>query len=371
MKHLTKQEIFQISAEKTLRDVGILKDLEENAMLIGEMNNIASNIAEYDFVIEAMRNIESLTSAKIEGTTGNLQDLYLQESLGSERKKQLKLFSAINYQTTLKNIEQFIKGKTRITHHVLRQIHKVLTENDPSTSGVPGRYRLDDVRVMNSKLGDFWPSSGIKVRDHMEEFIDQLEKNKRFPDLIRIAITHYQFEAIHPFSDGNGRTGRLLITLQLLLDVGLKAPVLNISQYFERNRDEYISALRSVSDSGSFDIWIKFFLEAVKAQAKHGIELMNQMRDLKQKEELLINENIQSPSVHHVHKFALSNLFITISDTEKHLRQKRVKGKAKRQVARNNILRLVKLGILQQSNFQLGKTNVYEHVRLMNILMLK
>src|SRR3989344_3358444 len=107
-KHINAIDIFEINLKSVLNNVKTLKLLETASRLIGEINNIVSNIFEFDFIIAALKNIEALNSARIEGTTGNLKDLYLENSLDFEKKKQLKLFSAINYKVTMGELESVI-----------------------------------------------------------------------------------------------------------------------------------------------------------------------------------------------------------------------------------------------------------------------
>jgi Fic family protein len=179
---------------------------------------------------------------------------------------------------------------------------------------------------------------------------------------------HYQFESIHPFEDGNGRTGRLLIVSQLLINGTLSTGVLNLSQYFDQYRDEYVAALRSVSDTHDYRLWITFFLEAVISQCEHNISLVKSLKEIKEKNEVIINGEAHSPAALQVLNHSLNRLYITTPDTVNFLGKKGLKGDLK-QMARNNIKKLEALGILEKTSRKIGKSEVYVHRELKNKLI--
>lgn len=366
-EYIKAKEIFEVDIKNVLSDVKILKLLEVASRHIGEVNNIVSNVLEYDFIIAALKNIESLNSARIEGTTGNLKDLYLENALDFEKKKQLKLFSAINYKMTMGGLENIIKSHKKIDLSLIQHLHKKLTENDPATKGTPGKFREKEVIIQNSKLGNFFPAFPNKIDEFMNSFISQIEEKFEYPSLLQAAFTHYQFESIHPFEDGNGRTGRLLIVAQLLINKTIDSAVLNLSQYFDKYRDEYIASLRSVSDKLDYSAWIIFFLNAIIEQSKHNMELVKNLRDIKEKNEIVINEKAHSPAALQVLNHSLNLLYITTPDTELFLKKKGLKGDL-RQMARNNIKKLEGLGILEKTSRKIGKSEVYVHCELKNKL---
>ena len=345
--HTTEAQIFGIKPGTLLSPL-TLKKLEEASRLLGEINQVASNVFEFDFIIEALKNIESLTSARIEGTTGNLEDLYLQESLSMERKKQLKLYSAINYKFTINELESIVSKYKRFDIQLIRHLHKTLTEKDPSTKGIPGKFRGIDVRIQNSKLGDFYPPNHVKVPELMDKLVVEAVKDE-YPNLIQTALVHYWFESIHPFEDGNGRTGRLLITTILLQRGVLKSPILNLSQFFEIHRDEYIAALRNVTDKSDYNIWVDFFLGGVVAQCNRNLDLIQNLRTMRDKNSQKIRESIKGSQVaQHILEFALNNLYVTAPQARSYLEKLGLPLKDAYQAAINNIHKLEELGILEK-----------------------
>lgn len=369
VNHIEENKIFDIQLEPIFVNVNILRKLETASRYIGEVNNIVSNVLDFDFIITALKNIEALNSSRIEGTTGNLKDLYLESVLDFEEKKQLKLFSAVNYKVTMSKLEDTIKKYNKFDNTFICHIHKLLTENDPATRGVPGMFRNVKVKIENSKLGDFYPPHQAKIPEYMLRFVKDIEARNSIPSLFQVAATHFQFESIHPFEDGNGRSGRILIIAQLILNGTLESAILNLSQYFDIHRDEYVSALRSVSDKGDYTHWFEFFLDAIICQSKRNIDLIQKLRDLKENNEEEISKNVGSPAAHHVLSHLLNKLYITVEDTEAYLRRKKVKGKELRQMARNNILSLEKLKILQRAPFKKGRSQMYVHSQLKDTLM--
>lgn len=371
MKYIDEHKIFEIPLETLHGRTENLSLLEEASRALGEVNNFASGAIEYDYVVEALRNIESLTSARIEGTTGNLQDLYAEESLSDERKRQLKLFSAINYKTAMTEISGIVQQYKIMSLPLIRHVHSILTENDPATHGTPGQLRAHDVLISNSQLGDFYPSHPLKVAEHLERMVADYHVRATLPRLFNAAVTHYQFEAIHPFADGNGRTGRMIIVVGLLMDGVIDFPVLNLSQYFERNRDEYIRALRCVSDKSSYDDWVAFFLRGVKEQSLHNLELIAHLRNIEDQDLLTIHSGLRSAAAPLIIKHALNKLFVTVDSCADYLIAKKLVSSHPYQVARTNVLRMVRLGILEPVAFKRGRQNVFVHRKMIDFLKRK
>jgi Fic family protein len=364
--HVTEVQIFDIS-KASIFSVDVISRLEEASRLVGEINQIVTNVFEYDFINEALKNIESLTSARIEGTTGNLEDLYLQDSLDYERKKALKLFSAINVRFTINELENIVKSYSDFDIALIRHLHKTLTENDPWTKGVPGKLRNNDVKISNSRLGDFYPPSHLKVSELMDRFVVEVKKDKN-SYLIRAALMHYWFESLHPFEDGNGRTGRLLVTAMLLQKKFLKSPVLNVSQYFDANRDKYIEELRMTTINESYHDWVIFFLDAIIDQCNHNKELISQLRDLKANNQKSIRESTKGTHVpFNVLDFALNNMFVTVPEVKKYFNKLNLPLRDYTQAARTNIKKLVELNILEEMG-KSGREKVYVHAGLKKII---
>ncbi len=363
----TKNTIFDINTT-SLFDPNLFTLGEEANQHLGQLNQLSLKLSEYSFIIDVLRNIEALTSAKIEGTTGNLEDLYNQADLSFDKKVQLKLFSAINYKNTITSLEEIVSSQKVLDLRLMRHLHKLLTENDPSTVGTPGKFRTAEVKIRNSKLGDFYPPNAIEVPSLMQLFIDE---EFTFPrrSLFNVAVKHYQFEATHPFEDGNGRTGRLLIITQFLQQNLLKHPILNLSSYFDKNRDDYIYSLRTVSDKRDYKPWVELFFKAVIQQSIEVEKLIESLKKLRDRENALLRQNIKGTNAPFaILDFALDNFYFTLQDLEKYLKLKKLPLKDYYQTARKNVHRLEKLELIKKSHRR-SQADVYVHFGLQQILM--
>jgi Fic family protein len=371
-KSITERGVFGIALESALPNVESVSLLEEASRVVGEINSYASEALKFSFVVQAMKNAEALSSARIEGTTASLRDLYMEEALAQERKVELKLYSAINYRLTMNEIESIIGAYKKVDLLLLRHLHKLLTKNDPATKGVPGEFRKEDVVIENSKLGNFHPPSHLKVDEFMDRLVQEIDiRSFKVPDLVQAAITHYQFESIHPFRDGNGRTGRMLINAQLLLGDMLRSPILNLSQFFDDDRDGYIARLRSVADEKSYAEWVRYFLTAVKEQGIKNLKRIKQLEKIEKEGQLIINENLRSPIAHHVLRHALEKMYISVPTTSAFLKEQHVASADFGQVSQTNIQRLVELGILVATDIKFGRAKVYVHKKLRDFLLEK
>ena len=189
------------------------------------------------------------------------------------------------------------------------------------------------------------PPPAKYVRDLLQD-LDDFWKNKSLyiPSLIKIAIYHYQFETIHPFNDGNGRTGRILINLQLKESGLLNFPVLCLSEYWGRNKGLYYEALTTVRFSHNIEYWIRFFLESIIKTSEERIDVISQIETIQNKNIKLIEEKIKNPIKHReLFDKLLKYPKITVNETERSL-------KVKYQVANKIIQDLVKLNILKTEN---------------------
>ena len=366
MYQITREDIFSIP-QGSLYNPQMMSKAEEAASFLGELRSIASGIADYSYIVTALKNIESLGSAKIEGTTGNLDDLYQEENLAVERKKKLKLFSAVGYKLGLDQLQEILHQGNEINLVLLRHLHKIITQNDPATYGVPGKLREGNVIIRNLKLGDIAPPESIFVPELIETYFQQKNCQEQ-KSLVQIAVGHYQFESIHPFSDGNGRVGRLLISTYLLNEGWLNEPILNLSNYFEKNRDQYLENLREITEKKDYVNWVRFFLDGIIAQARQTLETIQELKQLREKSLILIKQSIKGTAIPiETLDFSLNKLYFTIQDFNVHLAGNSYGLKDPAQTAGDNIRRLERLKILEKSHKK-GRADVYCNPDLKKLL---
>lgn len=258
--------------------------------MLGKLDGISEQIPDIDLFIAMYVRKEALLSSQIEGTQATLDDI-LDPNI--EENTNLEVADVINYIKTL----QFALDRLNelpLCNRLLKDMHEVLMEGLRGQERNPGEFRRSQnwIGLQGGSLKNavFVPPA----KEVMEESMSDLEKFIHAQDeldpLIKIGLIHYQFETIHPFLDGNGRIGRMLITLWLMLQGLLKYPVLYISYYFKRNRVEYYDRLMDVRVKGHFEEWIRFFLRGIITSAEDARETIEVMNQIKQESTKKIEE---------------------------------------------------------------------------------
>ena len=267
-------------------DTGLLLLLSQADVKLGELNAYSQLIPDVDFFIKMHVLKEGTQSSRIEGTQTSIDEAvqkkeYIQPGKKDDWQEVQNYVHAMNQ--AVKALE-----KLPISNRLLRQTHKTLMQGVRGTNKLPGEFRKSQNWIGGSSLADavFIPPHHSSIPDLMgdlEKFLHN--ENHPVPPLIKIGIAHYQFETIHPFLDGNGRIGRLLITLFLVSNNLLYKPTLYLSDFFERNRMLYYDNLRRVSSHNDLTQWLKFFLAGVRETSENSIQTFKRILDLREEAE--------------------------------------------------------------------------------------
>jgi len=287
--NLVKQSNYKSFQPNTLNHIWNLDDMELVQLLgqadraMGRLDMYSEYIPNIDLFIRMHVLKEATQSSKIEGTQTNIEEaLQDKENISLEKRDDWE--EVHNYISAMNDAIQQLQTLPFATR-LICETHKTLMQGVRGKHKLPGEFRKSQNWIGGATISDatFIPPVHHSINDLMsdlEKFVHN--EDNYFPELLKIALVHYQFETIHPFLDGNGRVGRLLITLYLVDRGILKQPILYLSDFFERNRQLYYDNLMNVRTKNDLKQWFKFFLVGVIETAKNSSDTFDQILKLKQ-----------------------------------------------------------------------------------------
>lgn len=264
--------------------------MSEAAQAIGELKGIGRTIANPSLLVRPLQRREAVSSSGMEGTYTTLSDLYLFEAGAGDAGKREDSREVLNYVRALESAIAEL-GNLPISSRLIRNAHRILLTGVQRHRGAAieaGEFKRDqnwiggDGRIETARFIPPPPPHVPDAIDDLATFINRENRND-IPPLVDAALAHYQFETIHPFADGNGRVGRMLITLMLIEREVLPQPLLYMSPWLERHKDTYIDLMFDVSRKNEWTPWIRFFLTGVAESALGTIRVVERLQDLQRR----------------------------------------------------------------------------------------
>jgi Fic family protein len=261
--------------------------LEQALLALGRLDSITSLLPDPDLFLYSYVRKEAVLSSQIEGTQSSLSDLLLFEMKEAPGAPLDDVREVSNYVAAMEHGLRRLRGGFPLSNRLLREIHGILLSHGRGSDKAPGEFRRSQNWVGGSRPGRalFVPPPHQEVDECMaalERFLH--DDTTALPVLVKAGLAHVQFETIHPFLDGNGRVGRLLITFLLCHAGVLREPTLYLSLYFKERRDEYYRLLEEVRRSGDWERWLGFFLEGVRQTADGAVTTARRLVQVFQKD---------------------------------------------------------------------------------------
>jgi Fic family protein len=297
--------------------------LEQANRALGKLDGITSLLPNTSLFIYAYVRKEALVSSQIEGTQSSLSDLLLYESHQAPGVPLEDVREVSDYVAALDHGIERLRGGFPLSLRLLREIHGVLLRGGRGSHKTPGEFRRSQVWIGGSRPGNarFVPPPTARVVECMgalEKFLhgDPVET----PPLVKAALAHVQFETVHPFLDGNGRLGRLLITFLLCAQGALSEPILYLSLHFKNRRQEYYDHLQRVRTHGDWEGWLRFFLEGVIVTADEAVATTRRLLALFEKDRRQLEQlGRAAATAFRVHEYMQKKPIVGIRAMEKDL----------------------------------------------------
>ncbi len=338
-----------------LKTPKILEALNEATRSLAELKGLASSIPNQHILINAITINEAKDSSAIENIVTTHDSIY--KVLTESGFKEEAAKEVVDYRSAIWRGYEIIKEKGFISTNVLVELQSMIEPNKTGIRKTPG------TNLVNSKTGEIIytpPQAESEIRDLLKNLEDYINNNGDEVDpLIKMALIHYQFETIHPFYDGNGRTGRILNVLYLVLNNLLTSPILYLSNYINKSKDTYYKLFNEFRENNKYEEWIIYILKGIEVTSKNTIDLIKQIQNEMEsyKEEFMTKlPKIYSDEL-------LYSLFYEVYTRINYIENR---CGVTRQTATTYLNSLVDNGLLEYE--KVGRESIYKNTRLINLL---
>jgi len=354
MGHIEKLKKLPPEREK-VETVSILRQLSKTSQSLGELKGIAKTIPNQAMLINAVVLQEAKDSSEIENIITTQDELY--KALASQNKQPSQVKEVINYRKAIFTGFELIKKQGFLRIKDIETIQKTIIENNAGIRALSGTV------LKNDKTGEIVytpPQEKDEILDLLSNFLEHFNINQTdLSPLINLAILHYQFESIHPFYDGNGRTGRILNILYLIINDLLDIPILYLSSYINENKSEYYKLLNQVNRTDQWEDYILYMLKAVEETSIYTIKKIDRIKN--QLEKTIEKVKREAPKIYR--KELIELLFEQpYSKIEFVVDKLKVERKAASRYLRN----LEEIGVLKSE--KIGRENLFLNIELIEIL---
>lgn len=347
--------IQALPPEVNLETNRVLKNLTKAHKALAELKGFSETIPNQNILINAVIINEAKDSSAIENIITTHDELY--KTMSRENYLNPAAKEIINYRTALWRGYQLVKTKRMLTTDIILEIQQLLETNRAGIRKLPGTVLMDDA------TGEvvYTPPAGeqeiIPLLNNWEKYIN--EDNDSVDPLVKLAVLHYQFEVIHPFYDGNGRTGRIINVLYLVLKELIDAPILYLSKFLIRHKKSYYGLLREVTEHHNWEEWILFILQGVEETAKETLQLLKQLNDLLETTAQEIKGKLHKIYSRELLELLFFEFYTKIAHLEKGLN-------VSRKTAANYLSSLEEAGFLVSE--KVGRERIYLNNRLFDIV---
>lgn len=349
-----EEKLPKLDLNKTYNTINIWEQLTKSSRALAELKGFARTIPNQHILINAVTINEAKDSSAIENIVTTHDDIYKVLTESGFNSKNAK--EVVDYRSAIWTGYELIKEKKMITTNIIEKIQGKIEHNNAGIRKLPG------TELKNSVTGEviYTPPQNEKdIREYLKNLEDYINIDNDIDPLIKLAIIHYQFESIHPFYDGNGRTGRILNILYLVLKGLLDSPILYLSKYINENKQEYYKLFNEVRERGNFDNWIIYILKGIEITSKETIELIKNIQQ--EMEEFREDMKARVPKIYS--EELLNSLFYEVYTKNLYIQKA------------CNVTRLTATSYLNQleeakllSSEKIGRERIYKNERLIKIL---